>query len=645
PQFETFDYREYLARQGISSTINYPEDITFISAGAGSPPLVWIHRLRDLLAKNLRATLPEPESSLAQGIFLGKRGSIPRSLSEAFAHTGTTHILAISGHNLSILAGLLLSLGVAVFGRRHHLHILLALSIIWFYAVLVGLIPSVTRAAIMASLFLAAEFLGRPGSAATATVLAAGVMAGILQPLIIGDVAFQLSFLSILGLIILAPRFRSAWTALLGEKLEGHRWGGFAGVVLDSFGITLAAVLFTWPVVARSFNIVSITGLPATLLIVPVFPAIILLTAATGFLGLVLPAVAQVVAWAAWLPLFYMVAVVKGFNTLPGSYIVTDGINPGYFFGYYMLLFLALSAAARPTYLMQFIKVLLKVLVGIKRYLAGTLIPGYKKGIAAVLICLSFLAWLGAMSGPDGKLHVSFLDAGSGEAVLIQSPGGRNILIDGGASPGKLNLALGEKLPFWERNIDLAVLTAPDNLHLPGLVEVLRRYRVGSVIEPGSGSAGGPGTVAILAEWRREVENRGIPATEAKTGQWVELDGGFRLGVLQAPPGQPGTTLLLDAGEIQFIFAGAGVRNDLLARQAKQKSTILKLPLRDSKNIQPVVLPGGLQAVVVPGISSEKDKDVGDPQPVSGTEVYYVASRGAVEFITDGKQVWVKTAR
>ncbi|MDP2718924.1 MAG: hypothetical protein Q8P44_03715, partial [Dehalococcoidia bacterium] len=157
--------------------------------------------------------------------------------------------------------------------------------------------------------------------------------------------------------------------------------------------------------------------------------------------------------------------------------------------------------------------------------------------------------------------------------------------------------------------------------------------------------AGGPGTVAILAEWRREVENRGIPATEASTGQVVELDGGFSLEVLQSPPGPPGVTLLLDAGEAQFIFAGAGVRNDLLARQAKQKSTILKLPLRDSKNIQPVVLPGGLQAVVVPGISSEKDKDVGDPQPVSGTEVYYVASRGAVEFITDGKQVWVKTAR
>ena len=162
--------------------------------------------------------LPEPQASLAQGIVLGIRGNIPQSLNNDFARSGTAHLLAISGINLGIMAGILLSIGIWLFGRRHYLYVWLALGIVWFYAAITGMNPPVVRGAIMASLFLVAELLGRQRSAIVALTLAAAVMVGV-SPYILGDASFQLSFLAMAGLIFLSPVFRN-----LGRRQSRRRW-------------------------------------------------------------------------------------------------------------------------------------------------------------------------------------------------------------------------------------------------------------------------------------------------------------------------------------------------------------------------------------------------------------------------------------
>ena len=142
----------------------YPK-IEVLDTGKGFKPLAWVYSLRSRLAQNLTRVLPEPQASLAQGIVLGIRSNIPLSLKNDFARSGTAHLLAISGINLSIMAGILLSMGIWLFGRRHYLYVWLALGIIWLYALITGMHPPVVRGAIMASLFLVAELLGRQRSA------------------------------------------------------------------------------------------------------------------------------------------------------------------------------------------------------------------------------------------------------------------------------------------------------------------------------------------------------------------------------------------------------------------------------------------------------------------------------------------------
>ena len=207
PQLDDFDYKDYLAHQGIYSTMLYPK-IETLDSGKGSKPLQWVYTLRNRLSQTLATILSEPQASLAQGIILGIRGNIPAQVKADFSRSGTAHLLAISGLHLSIIAGILLSLGIWLFGKKRYLYIWLALGTIWLYALITGMHPPVVRGAIMASLFLTAELLGRQRSAFTALAFAAAVMIGI-SPQILWDASFQLSFLAMSGLIFVFPSLRT----------------------------------------------------------------------------------------------------------------------------------------------------------------------------------------------------------------------------------------------------------------------------------------------------------------------------------------------------------------------------------------------------------------------------------------------------
>jgi competence protein ComEC len=336
-----FDYRSYLAHEGIYSTMLYPE-IEKLETGQGFKPLEWLYSLRNRLSQTLAQVLPEPQASLAQGIVLGIRSNIPSQLNENFSETGTAHILAISGLNLAIVAGLVLSIGTWLFGRQHYIYIWLALGTIWLYTLITGMNPPVVRSAIMASIFLVAELLGRQRSAITALTFAAAIMVGF-NPQLLWSASFQMSFLAIIGLIFIFPPLRD-----FGRRFINARLGKYpklvpaATLVSDSFSVTLGAIIAVWPVVAYYFGIVSLVGPVATLLALPALPGIITLGALTAGLGLIALPVAQVSGWLAWLFLSYLLLVVNGFATLPRSHIEIGSIIVPLIWVYYPALTLVL---------------------------------------------------------------------------------------------------------------------------------------------------------------------------------------------------------------------------------------------------------------------------------------------------------------
>ncbi|MCL5962487.1 MAG: competence protein ComEC family protein, partial [Chloroflexi bacterium] len=182
-------YGAYLARQGIYATMAYPK-VQGLATDQAGPFYEGVHWLRDKVQKTLEATVPDPEASLLVGLLVGKRSSIPAELSRDFANTGTSHILAISGWNISLVAGVLLLVGRRFLGYRA---VFLAVFGILLYTLFVGASPPVVRAAIMGLLYVSATVFGRRADVLTSLVMA-GVLMTLWDPFVLWDVGFQLSF-------------------------------------------------------------------------------------------------------------------------------------------------------------------------------------------------------------------------------------------------------------------------------------------------------------------------------------------------------------------------------------------------------------------------------------------------------------------
>jgi len=658
PQLDDFDYRGYLAHQGIHSTMLYPE-IEIEVRGAGFKPLAWIYGFKSSLAQSLARVLPEPQASLAQGIILGVRGNIPQTVKDDFVRTGTAHLLAISGLHLGIVAGIMLSLGIWLFGRRHYLYVWLALAAIWLYALLTGMHPPVIRGAIMASLFLTAELLGRQRSAIAALVFAAAIMVGV-SPYILGDAAFQLSFLAMAGLVFLFPPLRSlgrkAVKAAIGEEGAAATAAGFAS---DSLSVTMAAVIAIWPVVAYYFGIISFVGPLATFLLLPALPVVILAGAFAGIAGLIFLAAGQVIGWLAWLFLSYMLAVADWLAASPLAFIEVEPVAPLWLWLYYagltsaIILGRKIRAGGMP-----------KVAAGLRSGASRSMSlvnPRNVKWVVPPLATMAVMVWFIAATMPDDKLHVSFLDVGQGDAILIQQ-GAQQVLVDGGPGPQQVNLELGRQMPFWDRTIELVILTHPDQDHLAGLVEVLKRFRVEKVLYPNLDNDS-----ALYREWQRLVAEKNIEKTTARAGQQIALSGAT-LTVLHPPhtPWQSGdedidddnnsAVLLLKTGRASFLLT-ADIRQEaeynLITRRAACKSTVLKVAHHGSgtSTAQEFLDTVNPQMAV---ISVGAENKFGHPNPdviarleqgLGADNIYRTDQHGTITFTTDGERLWVSTAR
>ncbi len=653
PRLGEFDYQEYLARQGIGSTMYYPQ-VELLERGRGFKPLEWIYSLRHGMAEALSGALPEPEASLAQSVFLGLRVNIPEHTYEAFSTTGTAHILAISGVHVGVVAGMLLSIGAWLFGKQRPTYILISIFVIWFYVILAGMQPSALRAAIMASLFLFASWIGRPRSAIIALAIAAAAMVGI-RPQILWDVSFQLSFMAMAGLVFLAPLFQG-W----GRRVK------LPGVAVDALAVALAAIIATLPLVAYYFGVVPLVGLPATLFALPALLGILVTSALVGFVGLFAPPLAWILGWLAFPFLWYMIKVVEIFAWLPFSHVEVPRFSGAMILIYYLLLAGLLWSGSIRRRLPTTISGLAAVLRSLRPsniVSRARMLP--TSWVILSLLIIAIVVWAFALTPPDDKLRVSFLDVGQGDAILIRTPSGQNILIDGGPDPQAICLQLGNELPFWEREIDLVILTHPHGDHLTGLVEVLSRYRVGQVLEPNllglEDFAGSP----LYEEWQRLIEERGIEHTFAQAGQWIDLGDGIRLLVLHPQADlltgtasdidNNGIVLRLEYGDISFLLTAdiqVEAEDYLFLHGVELGSTVLKVAHHGSATSTcPDFLAAANPGVAV--ISVGADNPWGHPSQdvvarlvhmVGEDMVYLTSESGTITFTTDGTHLWVKTS-
>lgn len=522
PEDEEFSYRDYLARHGIHSLMGDAE-ATRLPGRGGNDFLAAVYALKGRALENIYRIFPDPEASLLAGILLGVESGLPPGLQQAFKDTGTAHIIAISGFNIAIIAGLFFNLFGRAFGQLRGA--LLAAAGIALYTLLVGADAAVVRAAIMGGLSLFARQVGRRQDGLNTLAFTAAVMAAW-NPLVLGDVGFQLSFGATLGLILYAQPMQDWFTGLLSRYTAPGTAQKIAGPVGEYFLFTLAAQLTTLPIMAYHFKRISLVALVANPFILPVQPPVMIVSGLALLLSLVLLPLGQIAALAAWPFSAYTIRMVEFFHRMPNGVIILGDLN---------LLFVIVFYAA-----------LLFWTFGRSRL--KDIRPVWKPATAlTTLSLLTFLVWRQAFSIPDGNLHITFLDVGSGDAVLIQTPSGRTVLVDGGSSPALLSDGLGRRLPPLERGLDWLVVAAPQENQIGALPRVLERFPPKNVLWAGNRAASYASR--DLDKW---LTREGIPVTPALTGHTLDLGDGARLEVLAAGP--RGAVLLVAWQEFRLLL-------------------------------------------------------------------------------------------
>lgn len=326
---DEFDYRVYLARRQIYTLMQQPK-LRLLDDQGGT---WWQRRILELNDRARRTSLQlisEPHASLLVGILLGVQSTIPDEVLDAFSATGTSHILVISGWNISVIVagvgGALAALGVA---RKRAAW--LSLPLIALYVVFVGATPSVIRAAIMGGLAVVAVLVDREADAWTSLLVAAAALA-IADPNVLWDIGFQLSALATAGLFAFARPIEAALAARKVWAWRGLRW------TIEPLTATLAASSLSLPVILYHFGRLSLIAPVANVLMLPAVPPAMLFGALATIAGMVWLPLGQLIALPAWPFLQWLLVWARWLAIVPGAYTTLPPFSVWWVWGYYTLI-------------------------------------------------------------------------------------------------------------------------------------------------------------------------------------------------------------------------------------------------------------------------------------------------------------------
>jgi competence protein ComEC len=578
----TFDHAERLRRR----------DVTVVGTARGDrlttlddPAPPWSVRVRRGATAAMREALPPVSAALLQGLLLGERTGLPADVDAAFRRAGVYHVLAVSGFNVALIASTVWALLTLARAPRR-LTALGALGVVLGFSAVVGPQPSVLRATLMAALVLLALLLERDASVPNSLALAALIVLAA-RPADLHDPGFQLSFAATAG-IVLAPLPRGRLTAALA--------------------VSAAAQLAVLPIGLAHFNQLSTIGILANLGVVP-------LAGLATVLGLVAvaatPVSTMVAGWlfaAVWPVLLALRALVGVAAAVPGAVVHVPAPGP---------IAIGCYGAA--------------LTIGLVAWRQHASHRGRARCLgvaAAVLAGISALVTLWpALRPADGRLRVSVLDVGQGDAIVIEGPDGRTVLVDAGAG-GPYRLDTGERVvsPFlWNRGIlrlTAAVVTHADVDHAGGMAAVRDRFTILEAWDgaPEAGPLGLGG--AVITPLAAGTGGRNDAA------RVLRIDFGLVSVLLAADVEGPGERALLGSG----VPLGA---------------TALKVAHHGSRtSSSPALLAAIRPAVAV--ISVGTRNVYGHPDPAvlarlttAGADVYRTDRDGAILLVTDGRTLTV----
>ncbi|HQV70386.1 MAG TPA: ComEC/Rec2 family competence protein [Thermoflexales bacterium] len=529
PVMAEFSYRDYLARQNIRSWMPSPDSAERLAQGRyESVPYAITLRVKDAVRQSVRRMMPAPESALLNGILIGDDNALPDDVVQAFRRTGASHIIAISGFNVSIIAGVMaLALG-RLFNQR--LAAAIAIPLILAYMVLVGASASVVRAAFMAVIALIGQLLWRKGFTLNTLCASAFIMLAH-DPGVLFDSGFQLSFAATAGLVLYANRLQAPVKKFV-EARTPEKWvRRVVEIFTETVLVTLAAQLTTLPLILGSFKQLSLISLVTNALALPVQSVLMVSGVIAAVLGIFIPPpFITVLAAPSYLLLAYTIKIVQITAALPFASIPIYDFGPGAAIVYYLALFgLSWLMALPPQQ---------------RRALAD----GVRARGAAGLITLTVLAGAGGFAvwyfqKPDGKLHVTF----SGGGAFAQTPAGNQFIFAG--SGDVLSIA-SRAMPVWDRQAEFVFAPSRSERVRAGTLPVLQKYAVGQFIQPPALSHADE----ISDTWTSDAQTLVGGFLAPRQGERIQLEPGLALVII--PRGRAELGARLEYGSVKIDLAG-----------------------------------------------------------------------------------------
>lgn len=605
-----FDYRQYLYHQGIYYILSVEQagDVQKLEIASGWQGL--INSYRDRMNQVTNQYLTARESAILRGMLLGDIDDIDPELYDQFQNTGIVHLFSVSGLHIGfllLLSGWLCSL----LGLQRSYKLASGVILLLVYGTLISWPVPVIRASIMGGMGLLAYYSGRPQQMLNGLGIA-GLIIILFDPHSLFTISFQLSFLATWGLLHLFP--------VLRERLP------YSGRAVDLILVPICAQLAVIPAVAYYFNLLSPVSILANLLVTYLSGAVVML----GFVALVLVMIAPLAGlflFSAGLIIEFIILATQFCSSLPGGVLWV----------------------ATPRVLTMVI------------YYAGVLLPliwpltsSYYKhalrvGMVLILIFLTAVLWPLAWQN-RGTMEIVFIDVGQGDAILIKSPQGRFILVDGGGSQfykvGEMKL-----LPYLRHrginHLNMIINTHPDSDHLLGMTEIMDQITVERFAYP-LVLHNSPEYIEVFQRIRQQSGS----LVGLQAGQVLQVEPGFYLEILH-PPGE--TSGAAETNHLSLVLKcryqnfSALLMGDLdregLRELAAQKTAVacdlVKVPHHGSRSS---LVPGFYStcspqaAVITVGDNhfGHPHTEVLDELTGLGIQVYRTDLQGAVRCTSDG---------
>lgn len=632
-EWDTFSYADYLGRQGVFTIMPYA-GVTVLDSGHGSALFASLIDLKQLVQQQIALALPEPQAGLLMGILLGNERGIAPDLADDFSRVGAAHIIAISGFNMVIVSAIIMRFFEAIFNERKWLAVLAGILVISIYTIFVGANLAVIRAAFMSSLLVIAPLFKRktyvPASLAFVTLVLSFFTPSVLQ-----DIGFQLSFMAVLGLALFADPLSNRFKAILDRRFPLAHAKLIHAFFNEPLIISIAVQITTLPLIILYFERLSLLSIPVNVLIVPVQSILLILALLAVGISFIVPAIGTVVYWLDMVFLSWSIGIVRIFARLDFADVAFH-IDGRLIQAYYMTLIGgAMITAIRPPWWLRLEKTLRRQFVVVSIFLIG--------------IAVSILMFGMFTSRPDGQLHIWLLDMGHSNAIFMQSPNGAHMLGDGGRFPSRLLTALGDRLPYFDREIEILAITHPDEFDTGALNAVLERYTVGVALVNGQ-----PNQTENFLEIQERLMDTKIVTVRA--GYTIELDDGVVIEVLH-PQVEPQITdalndhamvLRVTYGEVSILLTSdlsqAG-QLAMLENGVSPTSSVLHIPQHATFH----ALDEEFLALAQPQVAliqSDRANRRGDPDAdtlamLGDIPIFRTDELGTIHLSSNGLTIWI----